>query len=224
MPNSAKPSSKANLLLVEGDNDMHVIASLCGRVGFPKVFSFPEEFKSSNKIEGIDSLLAGLPLRLEESGRKILGVVVDADEDVASRWQALRDRLTKIGYAVPEILPLEGWIYTPPVETFPRPKIGIWIMPDNTLPGMLEDFVARLIPDDDVLFPKAEKILQELENEKINCYKDTHHAKALIHTWLAWQDTSGMPMGLAITAHALTPNSLLATRFINWLKLLFDVA
>ncbi len=31
------------------------------------------------------------------------------------------------------------------------PRVGVWIMPDNTIPGILEDFVQHLISDDDLL-------------------------------------------------------------------------
>jgi hypothetical protein len=60
-------------------------------------------------------------------------------------------------------------------------------MPNNQLPGMLEDFVAYLIPPRDRLHPKAEAILRELEQAGLNRYSSIHRPKALIHTWLAWQ-------------------------------------
>jgi hypothetical protein len=34
--------------------------------------------------------------------------------------------------------------------------------------------------------PIAEEIIAKIEHEKLNKYPPTHHAKALIHTWLAW--------------------------------------
>ncbi|MEQ9549677.1 MAG: DUF3226 domain-containing protein [Coleofasciculus sp. G3-WIS-01] len=122
------------------------------------------------------------------------------------------------GYqAIPTVPPPDGWVYTQP----DKPKIGIWLMPDNQLPGMLEDFVAHLIPTDDSLRPKAEAILQEIEQLKLNRYTPIHHPKALIHTWLAWQETPGMPMGQAITAQVLSYNAEIANKFVEWLKRLF---
>jgi hypothetical protein len=41
-------------------------------------------------------------------------------------------------------------------------------MPDNKLPGMLEDFVAYLILTEDKLQGKAIAILEEIEAEKLN--------------------------------------------------------
>jgi hypothetical protein len=95
-------------------------------------------------------------------------------------------------------------------------------MPNNQLPGMLEDFVALLMPADDNLRPKAEEILREIEREGLNRYGEIHHAKALIHTWLAWQETPGMPMGQAITARVLQRESAIAQVFADWLQRLFE--
>jgi hypothetical protein len=49
-------------------------------------------------------------------------------------------------------------------------------MPNNQLPGRLEDFVAYLIPPSDTLNPKAEAILQELEQAGLNRYTLTQSA------------------------------------------------
>ena len=90
-------------------------------------------------------------------------------------------------------------------------------MPDNQIPGMLEDFVASLIPREDALLAKAETVLQELEATGINRYSILQHPKALIHTWLAWQENPGMPMGQAITARVLSSSQPGAIAFIAWL-------
>ncbi len=94
-------------------------------------------------------------------------------------------------------------------------------MPDNQLPGMLETFVAHLIPADDPLAAEAEGCLQGIEREGLNHYQMIHHPKAFIHTWLAWQANPGQPMGLAITAQVLHHNETLAMAFVNWLRRLF---
>jgi hypothetical protein len=89
---------------------------------------------------------------------------------------------------------------------------------------MLEDFVAHLIAPDDALRPKAEGILQEIERDCLNCYTLVHRPKALIHTWLAWQETPGMPMGQAITAQVLKHDCAIALSFVEWLQRLFELA
>lgn len=214
MPKKSKPHQ----LLVEGKNDMHVIWALCNQYQLPETFSV--EVPAIDATEGIEALLDGLPLKLREKNLEILGIVVDADQDLTARWQALRYRLRMSGYQdIPDAPPTEGWVYTAPE----LPKVGVWLMPNNQLPGMLEDFVAHLIPANDKLLPKAESILQEIEQAGINPYTFIHRPKALIYTWLAWQEKPGMPMGQAITARVLRYDSTRAIAFVEWLKRLFNL-
>jgi hypothetical protein len=214
MPKKPKPSQ----LLVEGKNDRHVIWALCNQYQLPETFSV--EVPEDDGTEGIEALLAGLPARLDEPKLQTLGIVVDADRDLAARWQAVRDRLISGGYQnIPKVPPANGWVDAP----LDRPRVGVWLMPDNQLPGMLEDFVARLMPSDDALRPKAEAILQEIELAGLNRYTSIHRPKALIHTWLAWQETPGIPMGQAITARVLSHESAIALIFVEWLTRLFEL-
>lgn len=214
MPKKTNPRQ----LLVEGKNDRHVIWALCNQYQLPETFSV--EVAEEDGTEGIEVLLAGLPARLDEPKLQTLGIMVDADRDLAARWQAVRDRLTAHGYQnVPKVPPADGWVYAPPELR----RVGVWLMPDNQLPGMLEDFVARLMPPEDTLRPKAEAILQEIELAGLNCYTSVHRPKALIHTWLAWQKTPGMPMGQAITAQVLRYDCAIALTFVEWLQHVFGL-
>ena len=38
-----------------------------------------------------------------------------------------------------------------------KPRIGVWLMPDNRVPGMLEDFVEFLVPEKDPLLSCAKE-------------------------------------------------------------------
>lgn len=201
-------------LLVEGKNDRHVIWALCKTHQVPEVFTveLPAETEG-----GIDELLESIPVRLKTSKLQTLGIIVDADQNVQDRWEALRYRLTEAGYKdLPQVPDREGTIITPTG----KPKVGIWLMPDNSIPGMLENFVTHLIPENDLLIPKAETILQELERDNLHRYSVPHRAKAFIHTWLAWQKIPGQPMGQAIT-ESLQYNRPLALVFVKWLYRLF---
>ncbi|VEP11305.1 conserved hypothetical protein [Hyella patelloides LEGE 07179] len=215
MPKKKKLEYLPQQLLVEGDKDRHVIWALCQKHQLPQNFSV----ELPKKAEGIEALLRILPIKLKNEEIKTLGIVVDADLDLTTRWQSVSDKLQESGYQnIPKEIPQTGWIH----KQAKLPKIGVWVMPNNQLPGMLEDFVTYLIPDEDILKVKAEAILQEIETAKINPYSLTHHSKALIHTWLAWQKKPGMPMGQAITAKALSNNSEIANIFIIWLQKLFS--
>lgn len=211
-------SAKPQQLLVECKNP-HVIWAFCEQYQLPERFSVevPQE-----GTEGVEALLNGLAERLKTENLRRLGIVVDADRNLSGRWQSLKDKLSSIGDRdIPQSPPPEGWVGAPSDPFLPR--VGVWLMPNNQLPGMLEDFVAYLIPPGDTLHPKAEAILQELEQAGLNRYTLIHHPKALIHTWLAWQKTPGMPMGQAITAQVLRCDCPIALIFIEWLKHLFEL-
>lgn len=208
----SRRSEKNAHLLVEGKNDQHVIWALC------EMHQISETFDVIVPGEGgLEAVLADIPARIDESGLQSLGVIVDADEVIETRWSRIRNRLREIGYNVPIQPVQDGFIATLP----DRPRVGVWVMPDNQLPGMLEDFVGYLIPQKDRLKPVAEKTLQSIQKKRLNLYKSTYRSKALIHTWLAWQVTPGMPMGQAITAQVLQHNQPLARHFVDWLKNLF---
>lgn len=218
--NKPKKTTNYQQLLVEGKNDRHVIWALCEQYQLSETFTVEVP---PGKREGVESLLAVLPVLLNEKKLQTLGIVVDADQDLAARWQSIRDRLIARDYPkadIPDSPRVKGWVYQP--EDIYLKRVGVWVMPNNQLPGMLEDFVALLMPENDNLRPKAEEILREIETEGLNRYGEIHRAKALIHTWLAWQETPGMPMGQAITARVLQRESAIAQVFVAWLQRLFE--
>ncbi|MGH9822270.1 MAG: DUF3226 domain-containing protein [Blastocatellia bacterium] len=45
--------------------------------------------------------------------------------------------------------------------------------------------------------------------------------KAHIHTWLAWQEKPGLPLGLAITFRYLNPDAPSAQQLVAWVRRLF---
>ena len=128
------------ILLVEGVDDENVLKHLCRNRGVLHL----GEIKSHG---GVDRLLASFPVRLKASeDGDIIGVVIDADTDLNSRWQSLSDRLISVGYqGVAENPRPDGTILDPPGDTL-LPRVGVWIMPDNQVNGILEDFLRFLVP------------------------------------------------------------------------------
>ena len=194
-------------LLVEGVDDLHVVYHLCGNNNVPSVFDVIDK-------KGIDNLLDTISTELKTSDLEALGILVDADTDLHARWQSLQTILQREGYLVPYDPMPNGTILTHEE----KPKVGIWLMPNNQLPGMLENFVAMLIPNGDTLWPYAQTCLQQIPEQR---FSNNIRAKANIHTWLAWQAEPGKPMGQAITARYLNPGSQEAIWFVNWLQELF---
>ena len=202
------------VLLVEGPDDEHVLKHICGNRGIPHL----DDIKSHG---GVERLLDSMPVRLKASEEgDIVGVVIDADIDVAARWRSLSDRLIRVGYTgVPNSPAPEGTILDPPSGIL-LPRVGIWIMPDNQTKGILEDFLRFLLPARSPLFdhiatsvatiPAGERRFSQLAEPKV-----------LIHTWLAWQEEPGKPLGTAITARYLDPAVAQVDVLVSWLNRLF---
>lgn len=199
----------SQLLLVEGKNDLMVFANI-----FEKN-KVKESFKIQDK-NGFTQIFKSLPIYFK-TDIKTLGVVLDADSNLQSKWQQLKGLLTSVGYE-PTTLNVNGTI----LIADELPRFGVWIMPNNQENGMLEDFVKHLVPKDDRIMPFVEKKLEELESEKLNNYKPIHKSKARIHTWLAWQEDPGTPMGLAINKTYLDSNADLSQHFVKWINDLFN--
>ena len=206
-------------LLVEGKNDQHVIWALCQQHNVPETFTVERSDQVNQANSGVEQLLDGIPVRLKAARLRVLGIVLDADSSAQSRWQAVCGRLIEAGYNnLPPLPALDGAIITQPG----KPTVGVWLMPDNQLPGMIESFAANLIAGNDPLAGKAQVILDEIERENLQQYSSVYRPKAFIHTWLTWQENPGQPMGQAITAKVLQHDRVLATRFVKWLLQLFE--
>ncbi len=99
------------------------------------------------------------------------------------------------------------------------PRLGFWLMPDNRIDGMLEDFCREMI--DARATAIVEKCLNIAQESGHATFKSTHRSKAFVHTYLAWQDEPGRPLGQAITARVLRGKTSTADAFVNWLTTLF---
>lgn len=207
---------KESTLLVEGNNDLHVVKALCNK------FSIEETFDVIDK-KSIEKLLEAIPAeinRLIRPGRNCLGIMVDADQNMLHRWNQITRILSDKGYHVPDNPDVQGTIISHPA--LGMPVVGVWLMSNNLDIGMIEDFISILVPDDDKSFSFAEETLTALEKQSLHKYRKIHRAKALIHTWLAWQEDPGTPLGLAITKSYLTANKDLCQQFVDWLDRLFN--
>lgn len=204
---------KNKQLLVEGNDDCHVVWALCEK------YQLPESFEVID-CKGIEDLLSSVSVRLKQSGIDTIGLVVDADTNLDSRWQSIRSILQGEGYVtVPEKIPERGLIYREEGKV----TVGVWLMPNNDTNGMLEDFIRFLVPEPDALMPIVTSVLDDLEGKNLNKYKSIHRSKALIHTWLSWQEDPGTPMGLSITKKYLDASVPECSVFVEWLRKLFEV-
>lgn len=208
----AKGKAVPKLLLVEGKDDQHVIWNLC------KHYDLPESFVVDSK-EGITNVLDAFEAEIAAPSKDCVGIVVDADTDLAARWEAIMSILKRRGYTEIPASPKPNGTIIPQAD---KPIVGIWLMPNNHLPGELEDFIAFLVPqrDSNLLWTYAAQCLNGLP-EAPERYPEQDRSKAHVHTWLAWQQEPGKPLGQAITARYIDANAPDAEQLIAWLKNLF---
>jgi hypothetical protein len=201
------------ILLVEGTDDEHVVKHLCTHHALPRI----EEIAN---LGGIEKLIESFPIRLKESDVEVVGVLVDADANIQTRWDSLRHHLLAAGYSdVPPMPVAQGAIVFPPPDTL-LPRVGVWLMPNNQANGILEDFLRFLVPRPNPVLEHAQQSINTIPNGH-RLFTDNDVPKALIHTWLAWQQEPGRPFGTAITARYLDAGVPEAAVFVNWLRQLF---
>ena len=196
-----------SVILVEGQDDKHVITNLLFAHQLDTRFVIKDK-------DGIDNLTGSLLIELRASELKRIGIIVDADTALVERWTSLRSVLKKAGYTDLPNTPLVPGIV---VRQGGRPTVGIWLMPNNCDDGMIEDFVALLVPPEDRLLPRAGAAVDAIPGEDRR-FVEIHRAKAVIHTWLAWQSEPGVRMGAAVTRMYLEPQAPTALAFVAWLN------
>ncbi len=228
------------ILLVEGDDDQHVIWNLLAVRRFPGDFYVvrpgddidrdrPGEVRrpqgaNADELSGGDKrLLQSTDARLDTSGLERLAIVIDADDKgPARRWDSIRDRLVNEGYEadlLPRSADATGVVIELPSRRGRKPiRFSLWVMPDNQSTGMLEDFVAKMIREDDEMLPYVTDFLSKIPGEEIR-YKKVHASKARLHAWLAVSERPGRPMGQAIKAEShLDANHASVEPLLNWIR------
>lgn len=213
----ASEEKHINKLLVEGPSDKHVVLALC------QYYDVPENFDII-VCGGIDDLLRNLNLRLTHPElNQIIGVVVDADNDIQKRFSQIARIVQKHGGNIEDQSLESDGLIIPSDNTMETANFGLWLMPDNINIGMIEDFALSLIPQKDDMLPEVENTLDRIEKLGINRYSEVHRSKAKIHTYLSWQEDPGCPIGLSITKNVLKPEGDIAKRFVQWLTQLFSL-
>lgn len=208
-------ASEKNLLLVEGNDDKHVVEHIWRRHQPESDSLLPFEIEDKG---GYPNVLGSISAELKVPDRENLGILVDADDCVISRWQEVVNQVNKLSNLhgrLPERPEKSGTI----IDTT-RLRIGIWLMPNNYSPGELEDFIRELIPGKDPTWPRAKHYIKGIPREERK-FRPQKKLRAKIHAWLATREDPRR-MGQAIRTHDLNAEAPLAQTFYDWLCRLFD--
>ena len=210
--NSTNP---APTLYVEGEADFFFVQELSSKhsVGSNWVIE---------RKNGFASVMKATKSAVIKRGGPAVGVVVDADLCLETRWKEICNHLTMGEVAdhrqieIPEQPVSEGTIIE---EENGMPRIGIWVMPDNASSGELEDFLAKMVRPDDPIWPLAKNYINRIPH----CDRRFQSTKIERATFYAWLATCEKPpyVGYAIQNDELNSQILCCFSFVGWLKRLF---
>ncbi len=230
MSEQGKINSKSEhelLLLVEGVNDCHAVFQLMWLVyNADPVFGIHE-------CGGDDRVLDNLSSRLVSSHpkQKTLGLILDSDTEGLSADRVIQSRLDQLRarveeyYPLPDVFPETGLILDPLAsrqDTDRLPKLGVWLMPNNKAYGMFEDLLIEALLDKVRNYTTA--VVNQAKADEIATFKDIHLSKAIIRTYMAWQDPPDIQyLGLAIKKKTFENIEAKCKQFIQWLEQLFGI-
>jgi hypothetical protein len=208
------------LLYVEG-KDYYFVGALC-RKHYPSPKGMGESKSGFLKGGGgYEQTLDKFILAFDTPELTNIALIVDAD------FGKIEGRFEEIKAALSKKLNIDFSKYTlnPEGVTIVEnglPTIGIWLMPDNVNNGYLEYFIEELIDENDDILSAAKYTVNDLMTKEYCRFTDFKKQKATIYTWLAWQETPGLPFGTALEAKYLNPNKAYLTPFLNWIGRTFQ--
>ena len=195
------------VLLVEGEDDQHVIEQLRRSIQLPDF--------SSQVTRDVSRLIDAIGPALIAPDRRALGILLDADDEPEAQWGKLRIRFSEENVSIPEHPDPDGTILLADNGV----RIGIWMMPDNQSAGELEDFFEQMIPSGDAVWESAQRYIDAIPDEHRK-FRPGKILRAKVYAWLATREVPGR-MGAAIGRSDVEVNGPLPSRFAEWLRRLF---
>jgi hypothetical protein len=168
--NKPKPITKAKILLVEGQDEVHLFTELLAHIGLGndiEVFEvkgktcFPDRIKDLKDVSGFDKVIS-------------IGIIRDADNDPPAAFQSLIDALNKAKLPEPTV-PLQP-------KAGP-PSVNIMIVPDIDTKGMIENVCLNSVSDDPAMVC-VDQYFECLQGQK-RTLDENVIPKARVHAFLA---------------------------------------
>lgn len=228
MPEHGKVNSRSEserLLLVEGINDCHAIFQLVWLVyRADPIFGIHECGSDDKALDSLASRIVSTRPR-----QKVLGLILDADIEGLRPDQVVQSRLDQLAarvgayYPLPAVFPEDGLILDPLAdrpEADRLPKLGVWLMPNNKAYGMFEDLLMTSLSDMAATYTAT--VVKKSKADGVATFRDVHLSKAVIRTYLAWQDPPDVQyLGLAIKRGTFENIGVQCKQFVQWLERLY---
>lgn len=197
-------------ILVEGSADLRIIAEICEKFEIDLAGCIDKCESDAMVLKKFKSYLKS------ELKPRFLGIVLDVDNhDIQRRWNQIRNALdVRKEYALPVGPNPAGTILESANTKLPR--IGVWLMPDNMGRGSLEDFLLRI--SEERLCTQARDCVQSVLDQRIARFRECHKSKAIVATYLAWQESPGASFEVAFKAGAFTVENDICRNFAEWIR------
>jgi hypothetical protein len=223
------PDAKKYILLVEGESDRGFFEQFCKKLQLNDVgvtIATPKDggLWRKNGNQGVLNVINIYLTQLQDGTIERFAVIVDAEykDQHALGCQGTIERFTsnvaQHGFEPDHsrCSPSDGLVFA---HNDGLANIGLWVMPNNSDEGMLEDWMRCCIhPDERALFDHVETTLSGLP-EPLTKFKPIHRGRAEIATWLAWQKKAEYGLFPAAKEDSLLDaNSSLFQSLAGWLK------
>ena len=172
--------AKPKVVIGEGRDEVNFFEALCGHLHLINVQV--EEYGGKGQLS---KYLHEFNVRPGHQNVVALGITRDADVSVAQVFQSICGMLQNNGLPVPATA---GQIALGPL------RVGVFIMPDNGRPGMLEDLCLDAVQTDSAM-PCVDDFFQCVSQNTSR--QPNPMAKARIHAWLASQNDPDLRLGEA---------------------------
>jgi hypothetical protein len=202
-PVQPRPLTKPKLLAGEGQDEVSFFEALLAHLQISNVQV--EQYGGKGKLS---KYLREFHLRPGQQGVVALGITRDADTSVAQTFQSVCSLLGNANLPAPATA---GQIAVGP------PRVGVFLMPDNQRPGMLEDLCMDAVQTDGAISCVADFfqcIAQKAGRQPNNM------AKARAHAWLASQVEPDRRLGEAAKAGIWPWHDAAFTPLIQFLQAL----
>lgn len=187
-PQSREPKEliKPKLLIGEGREESDFFTALLARLAITDV-----QVETYNGKGNLGSYLKTLRVRPGFAGIISVGITRDADLDPPNAFKSIAGFLAQAPFSAPQ---------SHGAFAGERPRCGIFLLPDGTSPGMLEDICIEAVRSD-FAFACVEEFLSCVAT-RANRNPDSP-AKARIEAWLASQTRPDLRLGQAAKAGLL---------------------
>jgi hypothetical protein len=182
-PAQTQPFNKPKLLAGEGQDEVFFFEALLAHLQISDVQV--EQYAGKGYLA---KYLRELPLRPGYQNVVAIGITRDADGNVAQTFQSVGGLLGNAGLPTPAAA---GQVTAGP------PRVGVFLMPDNQRPGMLEDLCLDAVQSDGAISCVTDyfKCVDQRAKRQPN-----NMAKARVHAWLASQLEPDRRLGEAAKA------------------------